>query len=89
MKPEKGSPVFIDTIDVLLTDRIVKHAGDHHAGGHKKTGASDAVPPHQKQNPPPMKKKKLLVMCGIAVVVLAFAICCFLCIRNGCCTKRK
>jgi hypothetical protein len=82
MKNEKGKQVFVDNVDILLSDRIVGHtkknADVRYAGAAKKTPHDTEGLTEKDQD---MKKpKSVLLKCIIGgVIVLAGLIAFFLC----------
>ena len=89
MKPEKGQPVFIDNVDVLLTDRIVNHTKDN--ADREKVDENRTAPnrTHRKEPKQSMVKSKWMMWAAISVLVVAGIIACFIFCRGGCCGKKK
>jgi|GEM_PF-1967722 hypothetical protein len=90
MKTQKGQPVFIDNVDVILTDKIIKHTNENTDGGViDENGPAASFSPSKKEKATPMSKTKWIVLCIAGVVVVAGIIACFFCCRGGCCKKKK
>jgi hypothetical protein len=92
MKSEKGKQVFVDNVDVLLSDKIVGHTKKNANG--KYAGASEK-PSHHAEGAPgkdqDMKKPKAVYLKFIigGVIIIAGLIVFFLCKQKwNCCGKK-
>lgn len=89
MKPEKGQPVFIDNVDVLLTDRIINHTNENTDGADSGKKQTAAPPSHRKESDSLMSKTKWIVWTVAGLLIVAGIIACFTFFRGGCCGKKK
>lgn len=92
MKSEKGKQVFIDNVDILLSDKIIGHTKKIGAG--KYAGAMERAP-HTPEGltgkDQDMKKQKaVLLKCIIGgAIIIAGLTAFFLCKQKWCCCRKK
>jgi len=89
MKPEKGQPVFIDNVDILLTDKIIDHTNKNTDEGARGKKQSSGSPSHRKEAISIMSKPKWIVWAVVGLLIVAGIIACFTFCRGGCCGKKK
>jgi hypothetical protein len=92
MKSEKGKQVFVDNVDILLSDRIIGHTRKNADG--KYAGAAKEASHHVEglmEKDQDMKKPKtgfLKFIIGGAIVIAGLIVF-FLCKEKWCCCGKK
>jgi hypothetical protein len=88
---EKGKQVFIDNVDVFLTDRIIKHTNTNADKGPLGEKASESIAHNSIESNTVMKKHESILFKALPFLVLAiigigvF----FLCRQKFCLCKKK
>jgi hypothetical protein len=90
MKIAKGQSVFIDDVDVILTDKIIKHTNENTDGGviaeNSPAGYSSL---NKKEKDTQMSKSKWIVLGVVGVIIITGIVACFICRGGSCCKKKK
>ena len=89
MKPQKGQPVFIDDVDVLLMDRIISHTNENNDDGARGKEQPAMPPSHRKESDKHMFKLKWIVWAVVGLLIIAGITACVFFFRGGWCGKKK
>jgi hypothetical protein len=92
MKSEKGKQVFIDNVDILLSDKIIGHTKKMPPGNMRR--ATERAPHHPEGltgKDQDMKKQKAVLLKFIigGAIIIAGLTAFFLCKQKWCCCRKK